>query len=401
MLVKAHGLEDDSAHNSGEQAAIDRLAMGYKDELKREFTVIQLIGYAFTTTSSWLGIAGAFVTGVAVGGPSCVSMGLVIMLVANICIGITLSELMSAMPNAGAQYFWVMQLAPRRLVRFSAYFTGLCNVVGSCCCGAANSMAATSMILGCVKLYLDNVNFAAWQIFLIAVALNTSLVVFNLREEVLSRLATIGLYISVCCCIAIIAAVPSIAKDHTTASYIFTSTENTSGWSSAGMAFLVGLINSNWAFGALDSATHLAEETPNPSRSGPKAIMATVGVGFVTAFPLTCALMYSLSDYDRVINSATGSPLLELFYLVTNSKAAAVGMMVLVVVPYILCMINIQTYQTRIIWAFSRDNGLPLSRWLSVVHPKLHVPINALIAGIFINTLFDLLYVASTTAYNR
>lgn len=130
--------------------------MGYAPELKREFTVLQLIGYAFTTTSSWLGIAGAFATGVVVGGPSCVTMGLVIMLAANVCIGITLSELMSAMPNAGAQYFWAMQLAPRRMVRFSAYFTGLCNVLGSCFAGAANSMAMVSMILGCVKLYRED-----------------------------------------------------------------------------------------------------------------------------------------------------------------------------------------------------------------------------------------------------
>lgn len=167
------------------------------------------------------------------------------------------------------------------------------------------------------------------------------------------------------------------------------------------MAFLVGLINSNWSFGALDSATHLAEETPDPSRSGPKAVMATVGIGFITAFTLACSLMYSLFDYDRVVNTPTGSPLLELFYLVTESKAAAVGLMVLIMFPYALCMINIQTYQTRIIWAFSRDHGLPLSSWLSTVHSTLRVPVNALLAGILINALLDLLYVASTTAYNR
>jgi choline transport protein len=33
--------------------------MGYVPQMKREFSLIQLIGSAYTLTNSWLGVAGA------------------------------------------------------------------------------------------------------------------------------------------------------------------------------------------------------------------------------------------------------------------------------------------------------------------------------------------------------
>lgn len=60
----------------------------------------------------------------------------------------------------------------------------------------------------------------------------------------------------------------------------------------------MGLINANWSFAVLDSAGHLAEETPKPERNVPKAVMLTVTIGFCTTFPLACVVLYDLTKYD-------------------------------------------------------------------------------------------------------
>ncbi len=47
------------------------------------------------------------------------------------CVGISLSELASALPNAGGQYYWASELAPRRWARGSSYLTGWFAWAGS------------------------------------------------------------------------------------------------------------------------------------------------------------------------------------------------------------------------------------------------------------------------------
>ena len=50
----------------------------------------------------------------------------------------------------------------------------------------------------------------------------------------------------------------------------------------------MGAANAMFTYGAIDSATHLAEELPSPSKNVPKAMILTVFLGFLTAYPLVC-----------------------------------------------------------------------------------------------------------------
>lgn len=194
---------------------------------------------------------------------------------------------------------------------------------------------------------------------------------------------------------------PIKAESHTSASFIFTSTENFSGWSSKGTAFLLGLINVNYAFGLIDAGVHLAEEIVEPERNVPKALYFTVIVGFITAWPLAIVLMYCLVDFDAVAGTATGVPLLELYHLTFKSKGLAVFFLVLVICTYACATVALQAYQARICWAFSRDHGLPFARFWSKVHPTFHVPLNAHLLCISLVSILSILVIASTTAFNR
>ena len=93
------------------QANFDLIAeTGYSPELRRSFSVFSLLGVAFGLTNSWFGISGGLVAGISSGGPMCIIYGIIILTAFSTCIGITLSELASAYPNAAAQIYWAQNL---------------------------------------------------------------------------------------------------------------------------------------------------------------------------------------------------------------------------------------------------------------------------------------------------
>lgn len=100
----------------------------------------------------------------------------------------------------------------------------------------------------------------------------------------LSPMGHICLYTSLGSFIAILITVPATAETYTSAKFVFATFSNTTGWQNNGIAFMVGLINTNWGFSCLDAAVHLAEEIPNPERMIPIAIMGVIAIGFVGIF---------------------------------------------------------------------------------------------------------------------
>ena len=166
-------------------------------------------------------------------------------------------------------------------------------------------------------------------------------------------------------------------------------------------AFIVGLINTNYAFACLDCATHLAEELPRPERAIPFAILGTVAIGFVTAWFYSIALFFSIKDLDSITSTPTLVPALELFNQALDSVAGAVVLEALVIATGIWCLVACHTWQSRLCWSFARDKGIPFSNIFSkVTTGKGDVPIAAHMLNWFIVSALGLLYLGSTTAFN-
>lgn len=223
---------------------------------------------------------------------------------------------------------------------------------------------------------------------------------FNCYGKVLPAVAKVTLYISLLSFVVILITVPACAHPHASGSFVFAHFVNSTGWGSDGIAFIVGLINPNWIFACLDSATHLAEEVPLPERNIPIAILATVGIGFVTSWFYCIALFFSIKDLPRLISTPTGVPVLELYYQALQNKAGAIVLETLLVVTGMGCLIACHTWQSRICWSFARDQGVPWHQWLSRINKALDVPFYSHCISSFIVGLLGLLYLGSTAAFN-
>lgn len=240
----------------------------------------------------------------------------------------------------------------------------------------------------------------AWHSVVAYEVINFVCYLFNCWGKTLPAVAKVTLYISLISYFVILVTVPACAKTHASASYVFGHFVNSTGWNSDGMAFIVGLINPNWIFACLDSATHLAEEVPQPEKNIPIAIMATVGIGFVTSWTYCVSMFFGLSDLNKLLNSATGVPILELYYQALDNTAGAIVLESLLLVTGMGCLIACHTWQSRLAWAFARDRGMPGHQWLSRVNTTLDVPLHAHNASSFLVGALGLLYLGSSTAFN-
>lgn len=234
--------------------------------------------------------------------------------------------------------------------------------------------------------------FVAYQI------INSFAFLFNCYGKLLPKIATFTLFCSLISFFTILVVVPAKSPTKQDAKFVFANFVNNTGWSSNGIAFIVGLINTNWAFACLDSASHMAEEVHRPERQIPIAIMGTVAIGFTTAWTFSIAMFFSMSDLDKLFVAYV--PILELFYQALGSKAGAVVLETMVICTGIGCQIACHTWQCRLCWSFARDRGLPGSAWLAKVHPKLDVPFNAHFASCTLVAILGCLYLGSYTAFN-
>jgi amino acid permease len=72
----------------------------------KEFSVFSLLGISFSLANSLFGISTALVTGINSGGPVKLVYDIILISIVCAAIVVSLSELASAMPDAGGQSFW-------------------------------------------------------------------------------------------------------------------------------------------------------------------------------------------------------------------------------------------------------------------------------------------------------
>lgn len=105
---------------------------------------------------------------------------------------------------------------------------------------------------------------------------------------------------------AITISCPAAAKEHASSATVWTSFINSAASWPDGVSFFIGLTTPQFMLLGLDGALHMAEESVNPEKVVPKALIATVGVGGITAFLFAISMSYCLTDLETVLNSPSG-----------------------------------------------------------------------------------------------
>ncbi|KAL4741256.1 amino acid/polyamine transporter I [Aspergillus similis] len=368
--------------------------------MKRKFNILSIIAVGYNISNSWVAIAASFAIAIQSGGALSLLYGIIVVTFAMLCTGVTLAELASVYPTAGGQYHFTSILASRRWSRGLSYFSGLAAIFSWVCLGASIGLSGTNALMAIIIRWQPTYQPQSWHYFLVYQLFNILVVVYNtyLVNKTL-WMYNIGFVLSISTFIAITIACPARSEVHVDSKEIWAIMTNGSGWPD-GISFLTGLSTPQFMLSGLDATLHLAEECLEPERVVPKAVLATVIVGFLTAFPFAIAVSYSYRDVAESLSTKTGFPIFFIWEKATHSPAAATVFMACLFVISCVAFNAVHQTASRLTWSFARDDALFFSKKLSSVHHSLGVPVYALVLNGILVFLVGIVYICSSTAFN-
>ncbi|OAA50569.1 amino acid permease [Metarhizium rileyi] len=374
-------------------------AMGHRPELKRNFSTWSMLGLAFAVLNSWTALSASLSVSLTSGGSTSIIWGLVTAGICNLCIAASLAEFLSAYPTAGGQYHWVAVSWPR-WVPILSWITGWINVAGWIALVATNALLSSQLIVGIISALHPAYDAQRWHQFLIYIGLTLLSFVINASMNSLLPLIYHGAFVwSIGGFVIVSVTVLACASpDFNSAYFVFCDFINQTGWPD-GVAWLLGLLQGGLGVTAFDAVAHMIEEIPHAASEGPKIMVVCVGIGTLTGAIFLIVLLFVSGNIDDVISSSAG-PLLQILIHATKSNAGAICLLMLPLVCLIFATLSVMTTSSRMIFAFSRDGGLPASKLFAKVHTRLGLPLNALILTSVIVILFGLIFLGSTSAFN-
>jgi amino acid transporter len=151
--------------------------------------------------------------------------------------------------------------------------------------------------------------------------------------------------------------------------------------------FLVAMFMGLFVIYGFDTASTLAEETNEPRRVAPRAVLGSVAAAFIIGFIFLWAMLMAVpGSLSKVIAKGGISP--ADIIQANLSNALATGYLLVVSFAIFVCCLAIQASTIRLAYSMARDRQLPGSNVLSTVHPGTGTPVGACIlvavmAGIF------------------
>lgn len=385
--------------------------IGYKPELKRRFSTIQVFGVAFSIMGLLPSIASILGTAL-LAGPAGAIWGWVISSILILTIGIAMSENASFQPTSGGLYYWTNFYAPPKWKTIISYVVGNTNsiaLVGALC---SVDYGFATEVLSVVVIAKDG-NFEitpakTYGVFVACVIAHIALTCASSKH--CAWLQTTSIIVNVALIVMFVISMPIAASrgEFRKASWVFGEFQNyttfPTGWTQLSQAWLPAI----WTIGAFDSCVHMSEECNNATRTIPIGIIGSISACGILGFIILVVTFFCMQTEDiegQILGSAFGQPMAQIIYDAFDTtpgqgKKMAIAFMVLIAFAQFLMGASILTAISRQIFAFARDNGLPMSWWIKKVNKRLSVPIHAVITGGVASIVIGLLCLIGTTAAN-
>ena len=372
-------------------------ALGYAQELRRRMSGFSNFAVSFTIISILSGCLTLYGYGMGTGGPSIIVWGWPIVGIMTLFVGLSMAEVCSSFPTAGGLYYWAAKLAPRNGPAWS-WFTGWFNFLGQVAITAGIDFGCAFFINALLNLEWG-VSTAHWvtiALFAGVLLVHGLLNQFGIRLVALLNNVSVWWHIvGVLIIVSVLAFVPS---HHQSASFVFTSTFNNTGWHSIFYVLLLGLLLAQYTFTGYDASAHMTEETHNAARSGPRGIVMSIVVSLFAGWILLIGITFAIQHYTAELNSATGVPPAQIFIDAVGTTGGKLLLLV-AIGAQLFCGMSSVTANSRMIYAFSRDGALPGSNLWHQVNKRTRTPTNAIWLATASALILGLPYLWNSYAY--
>lgn len=174
---------------------------------------------------------------------------------------------------------------------------------------------------------------------------------------------------------------------------VFAEIVNNSGWPSTGVVFFLGLLPGTTAINGFDSASHMVEEMPDPTRQVPQVMVGNALLSGFLGLPMIFIFCFCISKPDDLLAPVGGVTIIQLFKDSLDSNALFILSSLLYVVVTVVAATAVTTTASRVWWSFSTHHGLPFHSWLSQISTTslYTVPANAIMSCSILSCLVILI----------
>ena len=383
--------------------AAELAKLGYKQELHRGMSGFSNFAVSFSIISILAGCITSYAIALNSGGPSAINIGWPLVGVFVLMVALAMAEVCSKYPTAGGLYFWAGRLAKHKKRQW-AWTVGWFNFLGEVAVTAAIDFgAATTMMAFANLVWGVNVDpFNTFALFVVLIVIHGLLNTFGVN--LVAILSNVSAWWHIVGVLIIVGALWIMPTQHQSAAWTFTGWYNGTGWSFAPYVFLMGLLMAQYTYTGYDASAHVAEETKGAATAAPKGIVMSVVIsiigGWILLYSITAAIQDS-SDKGiaKLLGTSTGLPPAQIFLDALNNPTMAKFLLFIVCGAQFFCGMASVTANSRMSYAFSRDNAIPGSRLWAKVNKRTGTPTNSIWLCVALSIILTIPAMWNLTAY--
>jgi amino acid transporter len=370
--VEAHTMDDDSR-------TLHKL--GYAQVLYREMGGFSNFAISFTIISILAGCLTSYFIGFNDGGPVAVVWGWLIVGGFVTLVALGMAEVASAMPTAGAIYYWSSKLGSPAW----GWFTGWFNLIGQIGVTAAIDYGAAIFWTALMNLWFPSVGTDTHTVFITFSAIMAAHMLLNLNGvRLLGAINSISAWWHMAGVAVIVVVLAVVPDHHQSASFVFTKTLNASGFGGHNFAtpvfwfvFGIGLLMAQYTYTGYDASAHMSEETRSASRAAAIGVVMSVVMSVIFGFILLVAVTFAIPDVQGTLNAGA----FDITYIWKTSMSTrwAEFLLLIACVAQFFCGLASVTAASRMMFAFSRDGAVPGGQFWRKVS-RMRVPVYSVIA---------------------
>jgi urea carboxylase system permease len=368
--MSEEGVEQMSSGNPGDgQELAD---FGYKQELDRSIGKFASFAAGVSYISILTGTFQLFFFGFAIGGPA-YWWSWPLVFAGQLMVALCFAELAAAYPVAGSIYNWAKRLGSPTVAWMAGWMMLTASVVTLAAVALAYEYTLPQIWS---ELQFVGDGTGKYDFSVNAVILGTVLIVFTtlvnaFGVKLMARINSAGVFIELIAAVLLIVLLAANVTRGPDA--LFETQGKGEGYGLGYMgAFLIAALASAYVMYGFDTASSLGEETIDPRRTAPKAILRAVNASFLIGGSI---LLFAILSVGNINSEGIESGGLQ--FVVIDVLGSTIGKAVLisVAIAITVCCLAVHTATIRMMFAMARDNNLPAGPRLAKVHPKYKTPV--------------------------
>ena len=347
---------------------------GYKQDLRRSLGFFSTFAIAFSFISATNGFYALFYYGLDIGGPAGLIWQWPIIVFGQFMVALVFAEAASHYPLAGGIYQWGKRFLGGDYGWWVAWVFATALVVTV----AAVAFGVAPIICSLMGWDASNTTTLLW----IAVCYAIGPMILNvLSVKVTAFFNNIGTVTEiiglVVIAIALYVAVIIGHGSHQGFSVLFDTTPGVGSGAlfGYGSAFLAAMLTGAWVMYGFDTAGGLAEETVNPTREVPRAMLFAIGITAVISAFWLVAMVLAIPNVKAT--QAQGTEAIAYIFNAHFPSWVTNLFLISVCVAIFVCCLAIQAATTRLLFAYGRDKMIPASRFFGYVNPSTRTPMTS------------------------